>query len=322
MKIRILGAILCAAALGFAQPSHSQDYPTNAVKFIVPYPAGGGVDLLARIVADKLRGKWGQPVVVENRAGAAGNIGMEVASRAAPDGHTLVFTSQPTLVINKSLYSKLSYDPDAFVPVSVTVTVPLVLVVHPKMVAQTVQQLLAYAKANPERLNYASGGSGSTSNLAAEFFKSKTGVKIVEVPYKGSAPALAGLLGRQADMMMVELTSCAPYVRSGKLRVLAALSEKRIPVLPDVPTVSEAVPGYVVSMWLGIVAPPKTPLAIAEKISAAVAEVLKQPEVATRLTEMGNFETVASTPAEMVNFLQAEREHWGSLIRAIGVSAN
>ena len=263
-----IARILLAAALAISLAAHAQDYPNKPVKIIVPTPPGGGPDVLARVVADKLWEKWGQAVIVENRGGAAGNIGMEVASKAAPDGYMLVFTPQPALVINKSLYTRLGYDPDAFEPISVVTAVPMVLVVHPKVAVQTVQQLIAYAKANPDRLNYASGGSGSTPHLAGELFKSRTGVRIVHVPYKGNAPAVGDLLGGQVDMMMLDLGSVLPHARAGKLRALAVLTEKRNPALPDVPAMSEVLPGFVVSPWWGMVAPPKTPAAITEKVCA------------------------------------------------------
>lgn len=317
-----IARILLAAALALSLAANAQDYPGKPVKVIVPTPPGGGPDVLARVVADKLWEKWGQPVIVENRGGAAGNIGMEAASKAAPDGYTLVFTPQPALVINKSLYTRLNHDPDAFEPISVVTAVPMVLVVHPKVAVQTVQQLIAYARANPDRLNCASGGSGSTPHLAGEFFKSRTAVRIVHVPYKGNAPAVGDLLGGQVDMMMLDLGSVLPHARAGKLRALAVLTEKRNPALPDVPAMSEVLPGFVVSPWWGMVAPPKTPAAITEKVSAAVAEVLKLPDVAKRMTEMGNLDAVGSTPAEMAQFLKVERERWGSLIRAIGARAD
>lgn len=322
MKTNSFCRMLFAAALAFSLTAHAQDYPSKLVKVIVPVAPGGGPDVFARVLVEKLMDKWGQPVIVENRAGAAGNIGMEAASKAAPDGYTLVFAHQPPLVINKTLYAKLSYDPDAFAPISVVVAVPMVVVVHPKVQVQTVQQLIAYAKANPDRLNYASAGSGSTPHLAAEFFKSRTGVRIVHVPYKSNAPAVGDLLGGQVDLMMLDLGSVLQHARTGKLRALAVLTEKRNPALPDVPAMSEILPGLVVSPWWGMVAPPKTPAAIAEKVSATVAEALKHPDVAKRLTEMGNLVAVGSTPAEMEQFLRVERERWGNLIRAIGATAD
>ncbi|MBI4293455.1 MAG: tripartite tricarboxylate transporter substrate binding protein [Betaproteobacteria bacterium] len=322
MKTNSLCRMLFAAAIAFSLTAHAQDYPSKLVKVIVPVAPGGGPDVFARVLVEKLSEKWGQPVIVENRAGVAGNICMEAASKAAPDGYTLVFAHQPPLVINKSLYAKLSYDPDAFAPISVVVAVPMVVVVHPKVQVQTVQQLIAYAKANPDRLNYASAGSGSTPHLAAEFFKSRTGVRIVHVPYKSNAPAVGDLLGGQVDLMMLDLGSVLQHARTGKLRPLAVLTEKRNPALPDVPAMSEILPGLVVSPWWGMVAPPKTPAAIAERVSATVAEALKHPDVAKRLTDMGNLVAVGSTPAEMVRFLKVERERWGNLIRAIGATAD
>ncbi|MBI2960866.1 MAG: tripartite tricarboxylate transporter substrate binding protein [Betaproteobacteria bacterium] len=315
-------AMLFAAGLAFSLAAHAQDYPAKLVKVIVPVPPGGGPDVFARMLVERLADKWGQPVIVENRVGAAGNIGLEAASKAAPDGYTLVFAHQPPLVINKSLYKKLSYDPDAFAPISVVVAVPMVAVVHPKVPVQNVQQLIDYAKANPDRLNYASAGSGSTPHLAVEFFKSRTGARIVHVPYKGNAPAVGDLLGGQVDLMMLDLGSVLQHIRSGKLRGLAVLTERRNPALPDVPAMAELLAGFVVSPWWGMVAPPKTPAAITEKVSATVAEALKRPDVAKRLAEMGNLAAVGSTPAEMAQFLKLERERWGNLIRAIGATAD
>lgn len=319
---RLLGRMLLAAVLACPFAASAQDYPNKPVKVIVPNPAGGGPDVMARIVAEKLGNKWGQPVFVENRAGAAGNIGAEAVYRSAPDGYTLVFTPQPVLVINKSLYTKLSYDPDAFAPISVVVSVPMLLVVNPNVTAQTLPQLIAYAKANPDRLNYASAGSGSTPHLAAEYFKSRAGISIVHVPYKGNAPGVSDLVGGRVDMMMIDYAPVLPHIRSGKLRALAVLSEKRNAVLPDTPAASETLPRFAVSAWWSMAAPPKTPPAITEHISADVAALLKAPDVVKRLAEMGNLEAVGSTPAEMAAFIEVERERWGILIRTIGAKVD
>ena len=320
-KHNLLGRILLAAALACSLAVSAQDFPSKPVKIIVPNPAGGGPDVLARIVAEKLAEKWSQPVFVENRAGAAGNIGAEAVFKSPPDGYTLIFTPQPVFVINKALYGKLNYDPDAFAPISVVVSVPMVLVVNPKVSAQNVQQLIAYAKENPDRLNYASAGSGSTPHLAAEYFKSRAGIKIVHVPYKGNAPGVADLIGGRVDMMMIDYV-VLPNIRSGKLRALAVLSEKRNPALPDTPAVSETLPHFAVAAWWSMAAPPKTPTAITEKISSDIAALLKLPDVVKRLAELGNLEAVASTPAEMAQFMKAERERWGNLIRAIGAKVD
>ncbi|MDB5793757.1 MAG: tripartite tricarboxylate transporter substrate binding protein, partial [Noviherbaspirillum sp.] len=303
--------------LSIALPALAQsaaDYPNKMIKFIVPLPAGGGFDNAARMLAEKFRQKWGQTVVVENRPGAASNIGAETAFRAAPDGYTLLFTPPAPLVINKSVYPKLAYDPDAFVPIGVIAMAPNVLLVHPKVPANNVQQLIELAKANPDKLNYASGGSGATPHLTSEWFKLASGTKITHVPYKGNVNAHLGLLQGQVDMMFGELSSALPVIRMGTARALAVGSEKRSPFLPDVPAMSEVLPGFVSMSWLGVVAPPGTPPAIANKLSSSIAEILKQPDIAKQFHDM-SFEAIGSTPAEMTQFLKAERERWGNVIR-------
>lgn len=322
MKWSAIGRMLLGAALVFSASARTQDYPSRPIKVIVPTAPGAVSDNLARIVAEKLREKWDQPVIVENRAGAAGNIGAEAVSRAAPDGYTLLFAVQPTLVVNKSLYAKLGYDPDAFVPISVVAAATIVLVVHPTVAADSVQQLIVLAKANPDRLNYASAGSGSTQHLTAELFKSRTGVKIIHVPYKGNPAAVVDLLGGRVDMMFAEISTALPHIRTGKLRAIAIANAKRSPVLPDIPAISEVLPGFAVAPWWGMVAPPKTPSAIAEKVSAAVAEGLRQPDVAKRLFDMGSIEAIGNSPTEMALFMKQERERYSNLIRAIGAKAD
>lgn len=314
------GRILFAAALALALvlPVHAQDYPGNPIKIVVPSAPGATTDALARIIADQLQKKWGQPVIVDNRAGAAGNIGAEYAIKANPDGYTLLFSYPAPLVVNKSLYANLSHDPDAFVPVSLVGTAPLVLAVHPKLPANSVQELIAFAKANPNRLNYASQGKGTTGHLAAELFNSMAGVKIVHVPYKSSAPAQTDLLSGQVDMMLVELSSVLQYISAGKLRALAVGSEKRNPFLPDVPAMSEVLPGFVALTWFGMVAPPRTPSAIVNKLSAAIVETIRQPDVAKRLHGL-TLNAIGSTPEEMALFMRQERERWANVIRFAGV---
>ena len=317
-----VGLMLLVAALAFSTVADAQDYPSKPIKVIVPYPPGGGMaDRLARLVAEKFQGKWGQPVVVENRAGASANIGAEYVAKATPDGYTLLYLETGPLVFNKSLFAKLAYDPDAFVPVSVMVSSPNVLIVHPKVPAESLQQLIAFARANPDRLDYASNGSGGAPHLTAELFKSMAGIKIVHVPYKGVPPALTDLLGGQVDMMFVGLGTVLQHVRAGKLRVLAVGSQKRQPGLPDVPAMSEVLPGFVSGGSFGMVAPPRTPPAIANKLSAAIAELLKQPDVEKQLLNL-NLNVIGGTPADMALFLRQERERWGKLIRAIGVTVD
>ena len=321
MKTILVGRILLAAALAFVPPVLAQDYPSKPIRIIVPYSPGGGADILARMLAGKLQEKWGQAAIVDNRAGAGGNLGAEAVFVAPPDGYTLLLTAQGPLVVNKSLYAKLTYDPDAFTPVSLVVVAYSVLLAHPKVAASSMQELIAFAKANPDRLNYASQGIGTAAHLTAELFKSMAGVKIVHVPYKGSGPALADLVAGQVDIMFGELAAANQYIRSGRLRALAVSSQKRNRSLPDIPTVSEVLPGFVVTSWWAIVAPPGTPSTIANRISNGIAEALKQPDVAKRLVDMSMEET-GSTPGELAQFMREERERWGKVIRASGAKAD
>jgi tripartite-type tricarboxylate transporter receptor subunit TctC len=322
MRIRniLSGYMLLAVALAFPSAAQAQDYPNKPIKVVVPFPPGSGLDRVARIAADKLNKKWGQPVIVENRSGAGGNLGAETVFRAAPDGYTLLVSPPSPLVINKSLYPKLAYDSDAFVPISVLASLPNVLIVHPKMAAESVQQLIAFAKANPDKINYASQGSGTTPHLAAELFKSMAGLRMSHVPYRGVAPALTDLMGGQVDMMFADLASALPQIRAGKVRVLAVGSEKRSPLLPDVPAMAEVLPGFVSMLWYGMVAPPKTPPDIVKKLSDAIMEGMKDPAVMKTLLDM-SAEVVAGTPAEMALFMKQEGERWGNVIRATGVTA-
>ena len=317
----MLNRTLFAVALALSLAAHAQEYPSRPVKVVVPFPAGGASDVLARIVAEKLQVKWGQPFLVENRSGAAGNIGAESVFRAEPDGYTLLSAPPPPLVINKRLYAKLAYDSDAFVPVTLIAVVPNVLMVHPKVGVNSVQELIAFAKANPDRLNYASQGSGGTAHLTAEMLKSMAGIKIVHVPYKGTAPALTDLLAGQVQMMFENLASSLPHIRAGKVKALAVGGEKRSPFLPDVPAMSEVLPGFVSVTWFGVVAPPRTPPDISSRLSGAIAEVLRLPDVAKKLAEM-SAEPGGITPAEMGAFMRREADLWGGVIRFAGVKVD
>jgi tripartite-type tricarboxylate transporter receptor subunit TctC len=317
----MLKTLLVCACLALAASVHSQEYPNNTIKIVVSSPPGGGTDILGRLIAERLRERWSQPVVVENRGGAAGNIGADVVFKSPPDGYTLLISAQAPLVINKSLYAKLTYDPDAFVPVSMVASTPAVLLVHPGVAARNVPELIALAKANPGKLNYATQGIGNSAHLTAELFNSMAGTNIVHIPYKGTAPALLGLLGGEADMLFGELATAGPHLSSGKLRVLAVASEKRSPLLPNTPTVAETLPGFLSVTWWGIVAPPGTPPAVASKLSEAIAQALRHPDVSRRLADM-SIEAVGSTPAQLLTFMKQERELWGKVIRVTGTTAN
>jgi tripartite-type tricarboxylate transporter receptor subunit TctC len=313
----LFSRLLLITALVFSLPAIGQEYPNKPVTIIMPFPAGSVTDVLARLIAVNLQKKWGQPFIVKNQAGAAGNIGAEAVSKAPSDGYTLLLTPPPPLVINKSLYSKLSYEPESFEPISVIVTWPNVLLVHPKVGVNSIQELLALAKERPNRLNYASNGSGTTPHLTAEMLKSMTGVEIVHVPYKGAAPAISDLLAGQVDMAFVDLSSAFPLIRDNKLRALSVAGEKRISILPNTPSMSETLPGFLSIAWAGMVAPAGTPSSITNKLSLAITEILAQPDVARSLVVM-NVESVGSTPTEMTTFMKKERERWGSLIRTTG----
>lgn len=320
MRMNVLARVLLAGALVFCEIAQAQDYPGRPIRIIVPNPPGGGNDVIGRIVADKLREKWGQAVIVENRAGASGSIGAEAVAKSPPDGYTLLVTAPASLVINKHLFAKLAYDPDAFVPISLVAASAGALLVNPGVPADSVQQLIALAKANPGKLTFASQGNGTIAHLAGELFQLMAGVKCVHVPYKGSAPAIADLLGGQVNMMFGEIAPAFPHVRGGRLRVLAVGGEKRNPLFPDVPSLHEALPGFAFSFWFAMVAPAGTPPAIASRLSTAVAEGLNQPDVAKRLLEV-SLEPLGSTPEAMAQFMKRESERWGSVIRLTGMKA-
>jgi len=310
LLLPLLVVSLCAGA---------QEWPAKAVRIIVPFPAGGSADLLPRIVGEKLAERWGQPVIVENRPGAAGNIGADLVFKAEPDGYTLLSAPPPPLVINRLLYPKLSYDSTQFVPMTVIAAIPNVLLVRPTLGVNSVAELISLAKNDPGKLNYASQGGGTTSHLTAELFKSMAGgLQVTHVPYKGSAPALADLLGGQVDMMCDNLGVSLPHVKSGKLKALAVASRKRFPGLPDVPALAETLPGFESQAWFGIVGPPKTPGPIADKVSFSVMEVLKLPDVQKRLADL-SAEPMGLGPGESAAFMRQETERWGAVIRAAGV---
>ncbi len=297
----------------------AQDYPNRAVKIIVPFPPGGTADVMPRIVADWLSRKWGQPVFIENKAGAAGNIGAEAAFNADPDGYTLLSAPPPPLVINQNLYPKLPFDAAQFVPISVMGIVPNALVVNPKTIAaDTVADFIAYAKANPAKVSAATQGNGSTSHLTSELFQLMAKVKFVQVPYRGSAPALQGLLAGDVDIMFDNLGVSLALVKGGQLKLIAVGTAKRMGALPDVPTIAETLPGFASSAWFAVVAPPKTPAPIAARIGADIAEAIRQPEIRKRFDDL-SADPVGGTPSETATFMREEVERWNNVIKAAKV---
>jgi tripartite-type tricarboxylate transporter receptor subunit TctC len=319
--LRAVGFVLAIATLAAVLPSRvaAQDYPRRAVKVIVPFAAGGTADLMPRIVFDVLSRKWGYPVVIENKAGAGGNIGAEAAFNAEPDGYTLMAAPPPPLAINQSLYPRLGYDPAAFVPISVMGIVPNALVVNPgKIAATTVADFIAYARANPGRISSATQGNGATSHLTSAMFQMMAKVQFVHVPYRGTAPALQGLLAGDCDIMFDNLGVSLPLVRSGQLRLLGVATEKRMSALPDVPTIAETLPGFSSAAWFAVAAPPKTPRAIVTKISADIAEAIRLPEVRKRFDDL-SAEPVGSDPEATARFRDEEIARWRAVIKAADV---
>ena len=312
---------LLLLALALPLSLHAQDYPSRPVRIVVPFQPGGGSDTLGRLLAEKLTARWGQPVVVENRAGAGGNLGAGFVAQALADGHTLLLSSPGPVVINQSLYKSLPFDPDGFVPVSVIATNYGVLAVHPRTGFSDVAALVAAARAAPDKLNFASAGSGTTPHLAGELFKSLAGVRLTHVPYKGAGPGFAALLAGEVDLMFVDVFIALPHVRVGRLRALALGGGARNPLLPGVPVLGEVLPGFEYSVWQGLVAPFGTPASVASRISGAVADIVRQPDVAKRLADVG-LEAVGSSPAEMGAMMRQDRERWGKVVKETGARAD
>ncbi|MDP3795759.1 MAG: tripartite tricarboxylate transporter substrate binding protein [Polaromonas sp.] len=316
-----LGVLASAALLGSGLlatgPAAAQAaYPGKTITIVVPFAAGGTTDILARIVGQALTAELGQTVIVDNRAGAGGNIGGQAAARAAADGYTLFMGTVGTHAINASLYKKMPFDPvKDFAPLTRVANVPNLLVANPAQPFKTVKELIAYAKANPGQLNFGSSGNGSSIHLSGELFKSMTKVDMQHVPYKGSAPAMTDLLGNQVAIMFDNMPSAIQHVRSGKLRAIAVTTPKRSPELPDVPTVAEAgVPGYEATSWFGLFAPAGTPPAVISKLNTAIIKVLANPEVKKKINEQGA-EVYSETPAQFAAFIQKESVKWGKVVR-------
>jgi tripartite-type tricarboxylate transporter receptor subunit TctC len=321
--LRHLALLAAACSLLAIAPATAQDaasdYPNKPVKVIVTVPPGGGVDTVTRIFAERLQQKLGQPFVVENRGGAGGNVAAEAVFNAPPDGYTLM-TSQPApLTTNISLYKKLNFDPAALEPVVVMSKFPNVLLVRPDFPAKTAQEFIAYAKANPGKLNYASQGPGTTSHLSAELFAALTGTKMVHVPYKGTAPALNDIIAGHVDFIFMELSSAHKLHDGGKARILAVATDKRVDILKDIPTMIEVgVPGFISDTWNAISAPPKTPAPIVAKLNKAVNDIINDPETKKRFAEL-NLLPAGGSPADMRKLVTEETSRWGEVIKKAGI---
>jgi tripartite-type tricarboxylate transporter receptor subunit TctC len=315
---KLLAVVLLACSTGaFAQP-----YPSKPIKFVVPFAPGGGTDLVARIIGVKMAEGLGQPVVIENRGGAGGQIGTAFAAKSANDGYTIVIGSTP-LTIGQSLYKTLPYDLLAdFAPVSLVVMQPLSLLVHPSVPVNSVKELIALAKSQPGKLNYSSGGNGTGTHLAAELLKSLAGIDVVHVPYNGQAAALNAVLAGQVAFGFDQPGTSLGHVQAGKVKMLAVTSKARSPQSPQTPTLDEAgVPGYVVDSWFGVFAPAGTPKPIVDRLSGEIAKATKMPDVREKLTGQG-FGVVGSTPAEFDAFVKAEVAKWKHVIEVSGAKAD
>jgi tripartite-type tricarboxylate transporter receptor subunit TctC len=306
-------------SIGFASPARADGYPDRTVKIIVPFPAGGTADAVPRLVGEWLSRKWGQPVVIENRTGAAGNIGAEAVYRSAPDGYTLLSAPPPPLVINQSLYPKLGFDPGKFEPIIVMAQVPNALIVNPNNVkASNLRELVEYLEKNPDKVTAATQGNGTTSHLTSELFQLMAKVKLRHIPYRGSAPALQGLLAGDVDLMFDNLGVSLALVEAGKLKLLAVASPKRLPALPDVPAIAETLPGFEAVAWFGMVAPPGTPRNIVDIINADVNEALRQPELQDRLKTL-SAEIFGGSVEKTSRYMGEEVDRWRAVIRAANI---
>jgi tripartite-type tricarboxylate transporter receptor subunit TctC len=306
-----LAFITAISAIGFAR---AQDYPTRLVKIVVPFPAGGTADILPRTLAERLSRKWGQTVIIENHTGAGGNIGAEFVAKSDPDGHTLLASPPPPLVINQNLYPHLEFDPQQFVPIIVMARVPNALVVNPdKIKASTIPDFIAYAAANSGKVTDATQGNGTTSQLTSEMFQMMAHVKLQNVPYRGSAPALNDLVAGSVDCMFDNLGVSLQLVKAGKLKLIAVASSQRMASLKDVPTIAETLPGFESAAWYAVVAPPRTPATVVNKVNAAINEALRDPDVQKRLEDL-SAEAVGGTPQETAAYLKQEVERWKNVI--------
>jgi tripartite-type tricarboxylate transporter receptor subunit TctC len=314
----LVAAAGIAALMASPSPAPAQNYPTRAVKIIVPFPAGGTADAMPRVVADYLTRKWGQPVVIENRSGAGGNVGAEAAYKSEPDGYTLLSAPPPPLVINHNLYPKLGFDPLKFQPIAVMGLVPNALLTNPGFPPKSVAEVIAYAKANPGKIISATQGNGTTSHLTSEMFQMMAGIKVTHVPYRGTAPALSDLVGGTANIMFDNLGVSLGQVKGGKIKLLGVATAKRMPTLPDVPTIAETLPGFEATAWFAVVAPPGTPKQIVEKLNADINEALRDPTVVKRLGAM-SAQIGGGSTQQTTKFFRSEVDRWHKVIKAANI---
>ena len=318
-----MALLLAATALAQGLPAQAQDWPNKPIRFIVPYPPGGGTDIIARIVQERLSAALGQQIVIENRGGAAGNIGTEIAAKSAPDGYTFLFTLS-SHTINPVVYDKLPFDVEKdFMPVSLVASLPQIITAHPGQPFNDLQGMVAFAKANPGKLNYASVGNGSPSHIAGELLKLKTGIEMVHVPYKGGGPAVTANLGGEVQLMFVSIPPALQHVKAGKLKALAVTTLKRTPAAPEIPTVAEAVglPDYEVDSWYAVFAPAKTPAPIVARMQAEIAKVVLLQEIKDKMLLQGAA-AVSSTGPELERIVKDELVKWAAVAKAAKIKVD
>jgi tripartite-type tricarboxylate transporter receptor subunit TctC len=318
--VRLIALVLCSIFVSAAGAQEA--YPSRPVKFILPFPPGGGTDILGRVIAEQLSANLGQPVVTENRGGAGGNVGAEAAAHSAPDGYTIVLVA-PSLAISKTLYSKLNYDPvKDFAPISLVATVPNVMITNPAVEAKNLQEFIELARSRPGAMNYGSGGAGTSNHLAGELFNIVTGTKLVHVPYKGVNLAMQGVLAGEIQLVFIGIPAALPHIKAGKLRALALVAPQRSPALPEVPTVAEAgLKDFEVTTWYGILAPAGTPRPIVSRLNAELVKIMHTPDVKERLASMAT-DPLTSTPEEFAAYLKQEIAKWGDVVRKSNLKAD
>jgi len=314
--------LLCAALLVAPAALAQQPYPQKPIRYVVPFPAGGIADIFARIIGARLAERWGQPVVVENRAGAGGNIGADIVAKSAPDGYTLLMGSIGTQSVNVSLFRSMPYDPAKdFTAVALVLEAESLLALHPSVAAGTPAELIALARAQPGKLAYGSAGVGTASHLAGELFKSMARVDITHVPYKGNVPAITDLLAGQTQMVFATMPTVLPHVKAGKLKGIAVLGKRRLPTAPEFPAMAETLPGFEVNNWIGTFGPAALPPAITLRVNAEILALMRTSEVQERLLNEGaRFTPMA--PEQFASFVADETAKWGKLIREIGIHAD
>jgi tripartite-type tricarboxylate transporter receptor subunit TctC len=308
-------------ALSFNSIQAQEAWPTRPVRFILPFPPGGGTDILGRLIAERLSASLGQPVVTENRGGAGGNVGAEAAARSAPDGYTIVLVA-PSLAISPTLYPKINYDPvKDFAPVSLVATVPNVMITQPSLPGQ-LQEFIAFARSRPGALNFGSGGAGTSNHLAGELFNIVTGAKLVHVPYKGVNLAMQDVLAGNVHLVFIGIPAAAPHIKAGKLRALALVAPQRSSALPEVPTVAEAgLKDFEVTTWYGVLAPAGTPRNVITRLNSELVKIMHSPELKEKLAATGT-EPLTSTPEEFAAYIKREIAKWGDVVRKAGVKAD